>query len=60
MNVHYANSTALHSFLTATLTIRKWERANVPFLSPQIALDIAIYAARCGWSSASSRPRTST
>jgi len=25
--------------------VRKWERGNIPFLSPQIALDIAVYAA---------------
>lgn len=45
MNVHYTSTNTLHSFLNATLAVRKWERANVPFLSPQIALDIAIYAA---------------
>lgn len=45
MNVHYINSSALHSFLNAQLSIRKWERAHIPFLSPQIALDIVIYAA---------------
>lgn len=32
------------SFPTACLETRRWEKANIPFFSPQIALDIALYA----------------
>ena len=32
-------------FATRLLTLRKWERRHIPLFSPQIALDIMLYAA---------------
>jgi len=34
----------LPSFTAACLETRRWEKTNIPFFSPQIALDIALYA----------------
>lgn len=34
----------LPSFPMACLETRRWEKAHIPFASPQIALDIALYA----------------
>lgn len=34
----------LRSFVEGALAVRRWERNFVPFSSPQIALDIALYA----------------
>lgn len=39
-----ASTELLPSFPTACLETRRWEKANIPFFSPQIALDIALYA----------------
>lgn len=40
----HSEAVALHSFAEGSLAIRRWERNFVPFSSPQIALDIALYA----------------
>jgi DNA-binding MarR family transcriptional regulator len=34
----------LAHFATNMLKIRKWERANLPLLKPQIALDVLLYS----------------
>ena len=34
---------SLLSFLEGTISLRHWERAEVPFSSPQIAFDIALH-----------------
>lgn len=39
-----ADAAALFAFAEGTLALRQWERNCVPFCSPQIALDIALYA----------------
>jgi DNA-binding MarR family transcriptional regulator len=34
-----------HDFARRLLLLRKWEKDNIPLLSPQIALDILLYSA---------------
>lgn len=35
---------ALHKFVSNWISLRRWERSSVPFSSPQIALDVALFA----------------
>lgn len=39
-----ADIVALHKFVSNWISLRRWERSIVPFSSPQIALDVALYA----------------
>lgn len=43
MTVH-GRPIALYGFVEGALALRRWEKEFVPFSSPQIALDIALYA----------------
>lgn len=43
--VQEGSSAGLSSFLSACIEARRWEKANIPFASPQIAYDIALFAA---------------
>lgn len=42
--VHCETGGQLSRLMSLFLETRRWERANIPFASPQIAFDIALYA----------------
>lgn len=44
MEVDKSELTELHKFVSDWMSLRRWERTSVPFASPQIALDVVLYA----------------